>query len=620
MTDERSLRRAATAAPTASPAAEQYAAELIERAADIRLTDLAKKPGATGDRALYRSKARRSIQVVAIETVALREDELLAVMRFRLAQYLVVRFVDLDRIHAERIEYEPLDHAGPHDVHLIALDTTTGEILCYVTIKKVAGVPPDATFRTRTRPLLPVEEVHGWGIFNRLERLPDIPIDQVREVGRFVKNQRYHSLDERSIRAPIETSLALWHVTESKLPGVQVLVGDFEEGIAQARLAYFHVPMAVLHGTVPYEAETAWLFRRYQHRTVFPFAVLIEDLPVARSRGKSIDRALSLPGKLALIRLSYLRGKTSPHRSSLEPKGGLPAIDEALVLRQPDVAMADRLLLIHEGDNLRLAPLFADLSVAEAAVLGTLLHRQEVAPGETILHEGDAGDALFVVESGTVVVRTGDLNLAELGPGDHFGEIALVTGGTRTADVIAPTGATVLRLDRHVYLEYLAALPDILQKTAATSAARLAASRDQATATTEPTVFGELASADMSVLGTHMTRRDVREGEVIVRQGEPGDALYMVVSGEAEVAAHATTGARHVIATLGPGDFFGEISLLDSVPRIAEVVALTPMKILRLDREGFEKFMRYSETARANLGATAMKRRRETTRALDSRP
>ena len=178
--------------------------------------------------------------------------------------------------------------------------------------------------------------------------------------------------------------------------------------------------MAVLHGTIPYEAETAWLFRRYQHRTVFPFAVLRDDLPLARARGKSIDRAMSLPGKLALIRLSYLRRHLSPHRSSLEPKGGVPAIADAVVLRQPEVAMADRLELIHEGERLRAAPLFADLSVAEAAVLGTRLERMTIAPGEIILREGEDGDALFVVESGNVQVQGGGTILAELGPGRSF--------------------------------------------------------------------------------------------------------------------------------------------------------------------------------------------------------
>lgn len=613
------LRRAVSLPPPPSPAADAYAKGLIDAAGSIRLTGLFAKPAPGRDRALYRSKVRRSIQVVAIETSSLREEELIDIMRFRLAQYLAVRFVDLERVHAERIEHEPLDHTGPRDVHLIAGDITSGEVLCYMTIKAVAG-PPGATFRMRDRPLFPVEEVHGFGVYNRLERLPDIEISRAREVGRFVKNQRYGSLDERSIRGPLETSLALWRVLEFELGDLEVFLGDFEEGIAQARLGYFHVPMAVLHGTIPYEAETSWLYRRYQHRTVFPFAVLRDDLPLARARGKSIDRALSLPGKLALIRLSYLRRHLSPHRSTLEPEGGLPAINEAVVLRQPEVAMADRLELIHEGERLRAAPLFADLSVAEAAVLGTRLERMTIAPGEVILSEGGDGDALYVVEFGKVQVLGGGTVLAELGPGDHFGEIALVTGGGRTADVASAAGATVLRLSRDVYLEYLEALPDIAKKTAATRSARLASNLRPRPAPQAPTVFSQLTSADLSVLGTRMSMREVAEGATIVAQGEAGDALYLIVAGEAEVIASDPTGAEHSMGVLAEGDFFGEISLLENKPRVASVIALTPMTLMRLDHEGFEAFLRHAENARADIGATASKRALATQRAFEARP
>ena len=620
MTADASLRRAKSDPPAVSEAAAVYAAGLIERSNTIRLTELFGR-GAVRDRALWRSKTRRSIQVAAITTDALREEELLGVMRYRLAQYLAVHFVDLERIHAERIEYEPLDHTSPHDVHIIAGDSRSGEILCYVTIKKVKDAPPRATFRDRERPLFPVEEVHGWGIFNRLRILPDMPVESVREVGRFVKNQRYQSLDERSVRAPVETSLALWHVLEHELrPGVDAFVGDFEEGVAQQRLAYFHVPMAVLHGTVPYEAESAWLYRRYRHRTVFPFAVLLDDLPAAHARNKSIDWALSLPGKLALIRLNALRKQQSPHRSSLEPPGGLPAIDEALVLSQPDVAMADRRRLIGEGARLRTAPLFADLSVAEAAVLGTKLERMTVEAGTTILREGDEGDALFVVEHGTLEVRAGGMKIAELGPGDHFGEIALVTGEKRMADVVSATRASLFRLGRDVYLEYLAELPEIEERTAETSAARrsaAAAGRDEPradSADTAPGVFAGLTPAEVSLLGNRMERAAVPAGQTVIRQGDAGDALYLIESGDVEVVARDSAGHATRVATLGPGEFFGEIALLQNVPRTADVVARTALSVLRLGRVGLEEFLATSEPLRARLQATAARRASETAR------
>jgi len=71
-------------------------------------------------------------------------------------------------------------------------------------------------------------------------------------------------------------------------------------------------------------------------------------------------------------------------------------------------------------------------------------------------------------------------------------------------------------------------------------------------------------------------------GEVITRQGSVGDAFFVIVSGSAEVERD-----DRVIATLDPGDFFGEIALIDGKPRTATVVAAEDMVLLRLSRDAF---------------------------------
>ncbi len=74
------------------------------------------------------------------------------------------------------------------------------------------------------------------------------------------------------------------------------------------------------------------------------------------------------------------------------------------------------------------------------------------------------------------------------------------------------------------------------------------------------------------------------EGEVIFRFGDPGDSLYVVRSGEVEVYFKDDTGRRIVLEAPGPGDFFGELSLLDNGPRTASVMASQPAELLRIDR------------------------------------
>jgi voltage-gated potassium channel len=95
--------------------------------------------------------------------------------------------------------------------------------------------------------------------------------------------------------------------------------------------------------------------------------------------------------------------------------------------------------------------------------------------------------------------------------------------------------------------------------------------------------FRDLGSAAIADIVRLLQARDVTAGTVVVRAGEPGDAMYFIVSGEA--AVHV--GARPII--LGPGSFFGEMALLFHAPRSATVVATQPSVLLVLDIADFHQ-------------------------------
>jgi CRP/FNR family transcriptional regulator, cyclic AMP receptor protein len=78
-----------------------------------------------------------------------------------------------------------------------------------------------------------------------------------------------------------------------------------------------------------------------------------------------------------------------------------------------------------------------------------------------------------------------------------------------------------------------------------------------------------------------------RPGATIVQEGAPGDTFFTIVEGEADVRR----GTRRV-AQMGPGDFFGEIALLDGGPRTASIVARTPVVAIRLNRAGFARMLK----------------------------
>ncbi len=455
-----------SAASGYSPEIGAWIGEMIDRASEIRLTELL----SGHPDAVYSTLDRNGVTTVVVRTPALGEEQLINLMKFRLAQYLAVNFVDPAMVFAEQIEHEPRSGVSDNDIHVIALAADSGEILCYAAVKAPPDAPPGTTLRDKERPHFPVEKVHGFGVYGRLRVLPDLPVAKLREVGRFVKNQRLATLDELGARAPVEVGVALFRSLAGPLRlEVDAIIGDLEEGVAKQNLDFFHAPMVVIHGTVPYEAEASYFFPRYQFCTVYPFAALATDISQQMlSRLDAIEAALALPGKAGLLSLFRLKRDVVDTRSTLIPHEGLAPLTDAN-LPQKGVAMASRRQMLDLASQLRQTDLFAGLSVAEATVLGTFMERVTVGAGDIIVRQGDTGDDMYLIESGTADVKIGrglaeGVTVATLGPGDFFGEIALLTGEERIADVVAAEPMTLLRLDRDSYDRYLTHTAEVEQQ------------------------------------------------------------------------------------------------------------------------------------------------------------
>jgi len=455
--------------------ADAYIAGLVEAAAGIRLPELFAKPHPDS---IFSVPNRGGIGVTVLRTSDLEEEQVVELMRYRLAQYIEANFVEPNVIYDRRLEYEPLDNLLPNDLHVIAGSVDDGEILCYATLEASPDAPAGTTLRSKDRPLLPVEKVHGFGIFNRLPILPDLPMNQIRELGRFVKNQRYHGVEDKSIRGPVEVGVAIFRMVAETLSfELSAVVGDLEEGVAKQNLDFFKVPLVVVHGTMPLQEDDSWLFPRYLRRTVFPFALLASDASQSVPRLDEIEKCLERPGKLGLLSLMRLRNQEgSPVRSSLAPEGGLVSLTDTS-LTQIDVPMAERREVRAAGDRLTATDLFSGLSDAEAAVLSTFLEPLSVEPDTVIVRQGDEADSLYFVEDGEVEVRQRKPDgtstaVATMGAGDYFGEIGVITGGARTADVVAISPSRLLRLSKDDYERYLTQIVEVDQELGRTAAIR----------------------------------------------------------------------------------------------------------------------------------------------------
>jgi CRP/FNR family transcriptional regulator, cyclic AMP receptor protein len=104
-------------------------------------------------------------------------------------------------------------------------------------------------------------------------------------------------------------------------------------------------------------------------------------------------------------------------------------------------------------------------------------------------------------------------------------------------------------------------------------------------------LFEGLSRAQLGRIGALAERAAYNAGRVIVKKDDPGRAFYVIVEGRAKVVKGRIVTARGE-AELGPGDFFGELALLDGGKRAATVVAATPLVTVRIERTAFRRLMR----------------------------
>jgi small-conductance mechanosensitive channel/CRP-like cAMP-binding protein len=130
--------------------------------------------------------------------------------------------------------------------------------------------------------------------------------------------------------------------------------------------------------------------------------------------------------------------------------------------------------------------------------------------------------------------------------------------------------------------------------------------------------LGAIDQAELQRLATRARVAPFPEGAVVVRQGESGDSLYVVVSGRVQVlTASREGGPEWALATLRPGDYFGEMSLLTGAPRSATVRALEDTDLLVLDREALRPLLVSDPAAAERLSETLAKRQGQHQEAIE---
>ncbi|GHD55275.1 hypothetical protein GCM10017083_33960 [Thalassobaculum fulvum] len=253
-------------------------------------------------------------------------------------------------------------------------------------------------------------------------------------------------------------------------------------------------------------------------------------------------------------------------------------------------------------------PAFATLSGAALESLAGHFAEERYAPGEAIVREGDPGDRLFLIVSGTVDVHSADRKrsvfMKSLGPGDMFGEMALLEpDGRRNATVTATGEVRVLSLPRPVFTESLQAeggLRDAVLRLRDTIL------RFRFLRMASP--FGALEPAMLDALSARMTRTDFSAGDELIRQGDAGDFALLIAEGEVEVVRR-DGGDERRLAALGVGAMLGEAAILTGEVRNAAVRALKDGHAFRIDRDAMLEM--FERDRRIGLQAIQLLRLRE---------
>ena len=207
--------------------------------------------------------------------------------------------------------------------------------------------------------------------------------------------------------------------------------------------------------------------------------------------------------------------------------------------------------------------------------------------GETIVHEGEPGDCVYFVYSGKVrVFKKGPagkpLTLATLCAGDLFGEHALLRDEARTASVRAAEDSVLFRLPRTAFARLLRDQPSLTPYLE-----RLVRQRALHRFVQMATVLGAVPARQVLALLDQLQDWTFQSGQIVCREGELGDRMFIIQTGEAKVV-QGRQGQETVLAYLGQGDYFGERALVLHEPRYATVVALTDLACLSLSRANFE--------------------------------
>lgn len=307
-----------------------------------------------------------------------------------------------------------------------------------------------------------------------------------------------------------------------------------------------------------------------------PVAVPIADsIPMPAPAAESVATPMPRPGSVSGP--VGLPEEVEPRADHAEPH----AAEMARTGRHRVVA--------HMIGTLSASPLIDLLDPPAIDFLGTAGQVRRYRRGESVVRQGDRGESLFLVLEGSVDVERYHpvlgtvVRLSTLSAGAFFGEQALVAGVPRSATVRARRHTAVLELGRDTVRD-LGRMNDQVLVTLM----RFFRTRLIGTLMATSPLFHPFSADERRDMVSRLRLRELPPQHIVLRQGRVSNGLYVVLIGTLIAFASDDSGRARKLGVLGPGDVFGEMSLIRGEPAMASVGTHTRAWILRLPRQDFD--------------------------------
>lgn len=233
--------------------------------------------------------------------------------------------------------------------------------------------------------------------------------------------------------------------------------------------------------------------------------------------------------------------------------------------------------------------LFKNLDEDQASqVLSALQEKRVPAKDVRVITQGESGDYFYVVESGSFDIYISDAGKAEAGshglgtkvassgPGSSFGELALMYNAPRAATVVSSEPSVLWQLDRLTFRKIL--MDSAFQRR-----------RMYESFLEGVPLLSSLTPYERSKIADALDTVKHPAGSTIIQEGDAGDKFYILESGEAVAVKRGRE--QTPLKSYKPGDYFGELALLEDKPRAASVVSTTEVKVAALDKDGFQRLL-----------------------------